>query len=137
MDNRNPYKVPEGYFDELNAKILQQTIGTNGGAKWSVEFNPKKKSEGRGESFRSFMGFAAGFAIMVGLAWGGFYLMLGGEAQSSGDDMVNELLYSSTSESIYEAFEESDEDEDLFAEAVIEYVDMYGIDEIESLYAEN
>ncbi|MFI3287754.1 MAG: hypothetical protein R3Y61_04670 [Rikenellaceae bacterium] len=148
MDTRNPYKTPEGYFESLNARILRDTIG----AQPSVEVTSKEplsyRTETRGLKFRrtvrSMTGFAAGFAVMVMLAWGGFYLMtsshsLNTEELYSTDAYLSDVLYGiGSDEFIDAAYGEEEElvNDEYYQEAVAEFIGLYSSMDVEALLSE-
>lgn len=136
MDTRNPYKTPEGYFEKLNARILAQTTELSGD---SMLFAPKREKEQQKRyTFRSMMGFAAGFAIMVALAWGGFYLMVGSSDMTtvSGEgEYYAEEFYGLDDSALYDAVLGVDNySDDLFADAAEDYLSLYSMLDIDLLY---
>ncbi len=147
MDTRNPYKTPEGYFESLNARILRDTIG----AQPSVEVTNKEplsyRSETRGLKFRrtvrSMAGFAAGFAVMVMLAWGGFYFMtsshsLNAEEVYSTDAYLSDVLYGIGGDEFIDAAysDEALANDEYYQEAVAEFIGLYSSMDVETLLSE-
>ncbi len=136
MDTRNPYKTPEGYFEKLNARILSQTteLGTD-----TQLFVPKSEKEKEHRyTFKSMMGFAAGFAIMVSLAWGGFYLMVGSDSPTTigGEgEYYAEEFYGLDDAALYDAMlGVEDYSDDLFADAAEDYLSLYSMVDLDLLY---
>ena len=56
--NKNPFKVPEGYFESFNQELMSK-----------IEEQDDKKSKWRIKSIRPFFAIAAGFLIILAL-WG-------------------------------------------------------------------
>lgn len=181
MNNRNPYKVPQGYFASLEESILQKTIyakdstvieakvGDIRGGAFSQKQNseapvlePLKKSldiaphlditpqneEQKPRGIRSLMGFAAGFAVMVLLAWGGFSLMIGQDsveptieeselvAEVADDFDIEEVLLMNIDE--YELIDmlfDANDNSIIVAQDIVEYMSMY--EDIDAMDFEN
>lgn len=146
MDTRNPHTTPDGYFEALNARILSATVGaqnTDGAntSKETLEYTSPNKVNKFKRSVRSMMGFAAGFAVMVTLAWGGFYLMVGGEAiedSYSTDMYVSDLLWGIDEDDFIDAAYGEDDytDDEEYSEAVIEFMGLYSSLDVEDLMFE-
>lgn len=136
MDTRNPYKTPEGYFEKLNARILSQTTELGDDHKLFV---PKREKEKQHHyTVKSMMGFAAGFAIFVALAWGGFYLMVGSSDMatlSGGGEYYAEEFYGLDDAVLYDAMlGVEDYSDDLFADAAEDYLSLYSMADLDLLY---
>lgn len=114
-DNRAAYRVPDGYFSELNNLLRERVEQPAQGGIWAT--------------FRSMATFAAGFVAMVVLAITGFYFT-GHQAQNveaEYDELYLTSLYDITVEDIISAEETTDSTSSrLFADAAIDYLDTYG-----------
>ncbi len=134
MERGEPYKVPEGYFEQLNARILQQTVERDGADGKVVDFSKVAPAK-RTYNYRGLASFAACFAALVAIAWGGFYLIAGDAMQHSADDLdafYSEQIYGISDEVFYE--EILNEDDEYFADAALEYLDNYSISTAELIY---
>ncbi len=145
MDTRNPYKVPSGYFEELNRAILkkaEECTDVDSTLQDTIEYIPASQKY-RGARLRGMVSFAASFALLVGLAWGGFHLIIGATSNQNSPeaallaahaDIDYDLLYDISDDVLIEAIsEQSLSEEELFAEAVAEYIDLHGMVDIDGL----
>ena len=66
ITDKNPFKVPENYFEELSRKIISVTAGSE----------PQKKPEGSYHRLRPFMAIAASFLILALLSYTALRLFL-------------------------------------------------------------
>lgn len=114
-DNRASYRVPEGYFAELNNTLCERAEKPVQGGLWAT--------------FRSLTAFAGIFAIMVIMAITGFYFT-GHQAQQSEveqDALYFTELYHVTTDDIIDAeMEQITGSGVLIADAAAEYLDTYG-----------
>ncbi len=147
MDNRNPYKVPEGYFQNLQNSILTKVAKgeeyhSSSEDILELEFKARANTRTR-VRIANLMGFAAGFALLVGLAMGGFNLIIDTTSQSQEDNMAlfssleldDELLYGIDDEHIIEVLVENNSNSDkLYAEVVAEFVDLHGMVDTDVLF---
>jgi hypothetical protein len=72
ISNKNPFKVPENYFEELNMKIISSTAG------YSVEI--KEKNHLR--KLRPYLAIAASVAVLVILGFTAIYIFRATEEKS-------------------------------------------------------
>lgn len=116
-DTRAGYKVPEGYFSELNHKIVATSQQTAQGGAWAT--------------LRSMTSFVMSFAVMVVIAITGYYFT-GHQAQTQEYEDENYYmisLYDISTEDIIQAQElDSDTKNSQFADAAIDYLTTYGYD---------
>lgn len=117
-DNRAEYRVPDGYFAELNRAIIdksEETVVSGSGA-WTT--------------IRSMLSFSASFAAMVILAITGYYFT-GYQAklsQSDDESFYMISLYGVTTEDIIQSQQDNSEQSSLFEESAIAYLTEYGYD---------
>ena len=83
MDNRNKelFTVPDGYFEQLNSKILDATANRH-------KATPRRKSIAIGKLSR-ITGYAAAIAILIGVTTS----YLAQHHKAVGDTAANESLY--------------------------------------------
>ncbi len=159
MNNKNPYSVPEGYFKGLQESILSKTVLSRENSVRSVDLPPMEHilaeddtaseldirprvdiGASKQTSWRSLVGFAAGFAAMVALAWGGFYFMTGAALErealmASEIDIESMTLYGVDEMQLLDILND-DEHNYLLAEAAMDYVNYFGGASFEDLFAE-
>ena len=117
MPRENRYKVPEGYFSDLNHRIMDQ-----------VEAQQEAGSIGFGGALRRMVGVVGGFAALVLIAVTGFYFTgyqtRQAEIAMAGDYDVN--LHYVTIDDIMEWDADDSEADARFVEAAYAYLDTYG-----------
>ena len=65
IQNRNPFKVPENYFEEVNRKIVSETAG----------FDSKAGKKGFYIKLRSYLAVAAAFAGLILLSYTAIHIL--------------------------------------------------------------
>lgn len=117
-DNRAGYRVPDGYFSELNHKVIDQAAAQSHSVK-------------RMPAVRSMLSFVAGFAVMVMMAITGYYFT-GHQAQNNEQEQDNFYFVSlfdvEVEEIIYAQETATDQHNALLADAAYEYLTTYGYD---------
>lgn len=113
-DNRGAYRVPDGYFSQLNHQLKEAPLQPVQGGVWAT--------------VRSMFAFVGSFAVMVVMAIVGFYFT-GYQAQTN-ETTVDELylfsLYDISDEDIMDSDDSSIVNSQIFADAAIDYLDTYG-----------
>lgn len=116
------YRVPEGYFGQMRAQVLERVS----------ELEQERQAEVRTvrPAWRSAMAFAASFAGLVVLAIGGYYLTGHQTHQTELAAVVAEQdmwLYGVDEVDLYEVTElQSGLNSALVAEAAIDYLETFG-----------
>jgi len=67
ISGKNPYKVPDNYFEEVNRKIISATSG-NGSEKENISIYRK---------LRPYLAVAAAVTLLTALSYSGFYFFSG------------------------------------------------------------
>lgn len=125
-DPRGGYRVPDGYFNDLNHLIVEKAQMPAADNSWSG-------------ALRRMIGFAGGFAFMVALAVGAFYLISDGNPESVTQltSQQNNLydftqMYNVSEDDILEYYlyptDSSELNNQQFAQAVDEYIQIYGME---------
>ncbi len=127
MNEKNPYKVPEGYFNSLQQKILQQTV--HSGVQPTKAIVVEHIARPRNSALKSMLGFAAGFAIFVALAWGGFYTIMGEDMSVEQSTLTadEEVLWGGSERFIDIIIEDEESYYALLADEVVDYIDFWGV----------
>jgi len=117
LPKENHYKVPEGYFSDLNHLIMERVQGENA-----------QEKVGLGTVLGRLSGFAVGFACIALLAMAGYYFT-GYKAQMKEESSVEDYFFSMYDVSIDDIIDIQDP-ESLsnaeFADAAMIYLDTYG-----------
>lgn len=121
-DNRAGYRVPDGYFSELNQRVVDQAASQSQRAKGLP-------------AVRSMLSFVGGFAVMVVMAMTGYYFT-GYSAinnQTEQDNMMFVSLYDIEVDEIVSAEDSQNESTEiqnkaLLADAAYDYLTTYGYD---------
>lgn len=126
MSRENRYKVPDGYFSDLNHRIMDR-----------VARETASEEIGFGTVIRRLSGFAIGLSCMALLAVTGFYFT-GSDAGQTEELSSTEYLMSMYDVTEYDILDVEEADrlsEENFAENVFAYLDTYGYGDydIESL----
>ncbi len=143
-EQENPYKVPEGYFEDVKARILARTIhsGVQPQSKEQqqddsaviVDFVPREKKK-MTTNWRSLAGLAASFVLLVGLSSTAFMFINSTVNEEQEDTATTLLTAEITAEEAvlwnadvldYYDMVESD-DAELFAQEAAEYVEDWGL----------
>ena len=66
ITDKNPFKVPDNYFDEVSMKIISASSGSE----------PQKKPEGSYHRLRPFLAIAASFLILTFLSYAALRIFL-------------------------------------------------------------
>lgn len=118
FSREHPYKVPDGYFSDLNHRIMdrveEQIQSDEAGGVWST--------------FRRMGTFAMGFAVMVIMATVGYYFT---GHQASQNEQLDEAyylisMYDVTIDDILSVEQSDSLYNQSIAQAAIEYLDVYG-----------
>ncbi len=140
-DEKNPYKVPEGYFEDVKSRILARTVQSGVPHKpvqaeeqeetTVYDFVPRKKNT-LPVRWRNLAGLAAAFVLLVGLGSVLFNIaerstMAEGEEMLTADITAEEhVLWEANVIDIYDMLEE-DDDMLLLAMEAEDYVDDWGM----------
>ena len=65
IQNKNPFKVPENYFEEVNRKIISETAG----------FDSKEEKKGFYIKLRPYLAVAASVAGLILLSYTAFHIL--------------------------------------------------------------
>lgn len=126
MSRENRYKVPDGYFSDLNHRIMDR-----------VAEETASKEISFWTALRRLSGFTIGFSCMVVLAITGFYFTGSNSGQMEELSSTEYLMsmYDVTEYDILDVEEADRLSEENFAENVFAYLDTYGYGDydIESL----
>lgn len=82
IEKKNPFKVPEGYFTEVNDRIFESVSGVV----------PQVKKKSVYIRMRPFIAVAASVALLISVAYGGYRLLNGKNAFPAMPEISTEEL---------------------------------------------
>ncbi|HKK42107.1 MAG TPA: hypothetical protein VJ963_06845 [Bacteroidales bacterium] len=87
-EGKNPFKIPDNYFEEVNRKIISATAG----------YEPEVKKTGVYRRLRPYMAVAASVAVLVMLSFVALRLF----QPEKTTQQVSEIIYSESTESYFD-----------------------------------
>lgn len=137
MIRRNPYKVPEGYLDTLAERISERVQSVERGEEFVDD-----ATIGWGQAWKRLIGFAAGFALLVGFGWTMVYLStdktkIDDDAYAAGLVDTARFLWVMSEDDVIEIIDHKANYHNFMAEVTEKYLAFYGeADDINLIYYE-